>query len=141
MASKYSEETLQRLSQTFRTPQQKGAATRSSTRGTAAYGALTEAFPTHYRSFKKMHDHRVERDEKVSSAFSMTREGLINFIREVGPIPGGMRNPVLTRKHSRQGFRRGNLQWMNGDKFRTINANRASQVSAERRRERTTTTV
>lgn len=141
MASKYSEENLQRLSQTFRTPQQKGAATRSATHGTAAYGTLTEEFSTHYRSFKKMHDHRVERGEKVSSAFSMTREGLINFIQELGAIPSGMRNPVLTRKHSRKGFVRGNLQWMNGNKFRTQNANRASQISAERRRERVATTA
>jgi hypothetical protein len=141
MASKYSEETLQRLSQTFNTPQQKGAATRSTTYGTGAYGRLTEEFPTHYRSFKKMHDHQIERDERVSSAFTKSREGLINFIRELGPIPSGMRNPVLTRKHSRKGFVRGNMQWMNGDKFRTLNANRASQVSAQRRRQRTTTTA
>ena len=138
MASKYSEETLQRLAQTFRTPQQKSAATRSTTYGTGAYGQLTEKFPLHYRSFRKMHDHQIERDEKVSGAFTKTREGLINFIRELGPIPSGMRNPVLTRKHSRKGFVRGNLQWMNEDKFRTINANRASQVAAERRRAMTT---
>ena len=139
MAKKYSVENLTRLANTLRTPQHKSAATRAVTRGTGSYGRLTEEFPTHYRSFKKMHDHQLERGEKVSSAFSTTQEGLINFILEVGPIPSGMKEPVLTRTHTRKGFVRGNLGWMAGKKFRSMNAARASQISAERRRSLTTT--
>jgi hypothetical protein len=138
MAKKYSKENLLRLANTVTLPQHKSARTRSATQGTAYYGLLTEEFPTHYRSFKKMHDHELERSERVSSAFDLTTEGLINFILETGPIPSGMKDPVLTRKHTRKGFIRNNLVWMNGNKFRTLNANRASQISAERRRELTT---
>lgn len=135
MARKYSLENLRRLAEAMDTPQRKSAVTRSLEYGTASYGRLTEEFPIHYRSFRKMHDHKLERDEKVSGAFDMTREGFINFILNVGPIPSGMNDPVLTRTYSRKGFVRGNLRWMNGFKYRTMNANRASKISAQRRSE------
>ena len=139
MAKKYSEANLTKLANTVTIPQQQSAITRSTTYGTGYYGQLTEEFPTHYRSFKKMHDHKTERNERVSSAFNLTTKGLINFILEVGPIPSSMKDPVLTRKHTRKGFVRGNLAWMNGTKWRTLNANRASQISAQKRRTMTTT--
>ena len=95
MATKYSAENLRRLANTETIPQHKSAATRAALYGTGNYGRLTEEFPTHYRSFKKMHDHRLERQEKVSGAFSLTQEGFMNFILEVGPIPNGMRDPEV----------------------------------------------
>lgn len=139
MTKKYSKENLLRLANTMTIPQHQSARTRSSIHGTGYYGLLTEEFPTHYRSFKKMHDHENDRNERVSGAFNLTTEGLINFILDVGPIPSGMKNPILIRRHPRKGFIRNNLTWMNGSKFRTLNAKRASEISAERRRETVTT--
>jgi hypothetical protein len=125
---KYSEDNLKKKI-TADTPAKKSARTRSSIYGTGFYGYLPSLFETHYRSFRKMHDHHVERKDKVSSRFKTTSQGFINFILEIGPIPSGMKNPVLTRIHPRKGFIRGNLKWMNRDKFRAKNAARASSFA------------
>ena len=133
MAKKYSFENLTKLANDTSTPQRKSAMTRSVLYDTAYYGLLTEEFPTHYRSFKKMQDHQLERGERVSGKFAYTTEGLINFIMDVGPIPSNLQDPTLMRVHPRKGFVRGNLTWMNGAKARRTIALNASEVSRKNR--------
>lgn len=130
---KYSVENLTRLANDVSTPQRKSAQTRAAIYDTAYYGRLTEEFPTHYRSFKKMKDHELERGERVSGKFDYTTEGFINFIMDVGPIPSAMKNPTLMRVHPRKGFIRGNLTWMNGAQARRTIALAASEASRKSR--------
>jgi hypothetical protein len=132
MAKKYSKEYLQKLVEAI-TPAQYSARTRSKVYGTGFYGQIPSSFPIHYRSFRKMHDHELERGDRVSLNFGQSAQGLISFILDLGPIPSGMKNPVLVRIYPRKGFIRGNLRWENGLKFARRNAARASDFSRRAR--------
>lgn len=111
--SKYTIEALTRMSETATTPAQRGKRTAARTQGTSFYGTLPTNFPTHYAAFMKMHDHALERDYFVSSAFARTATGLINFIMNVGPLPRGHQGTIhLLRKHVNRGFVRNNLEWV-----------------------------
>jgi hypothetical protein len=119
---KYSEGHLTRLlgvDESVLTPSQKATLTRSRTLGTSFYGLLPQVFPVHYKAFQNMHDNAIRRNNHVSSAFSRTGRGFMNFIMSIGSHLT-KKNPILVRKSHRRGFVRGNIEWISETHARAV---------------------
>jgi hypothetical protein len=132
---KFCRENLLRFVETDElTPAMKAAKTRSERGDCGFYGYLRVAFPLHYRAFRNMHDAEIGRfGAEVAEAWDMTSNGFITFILDVGPIPPGLKHPILVRINPDLGFIPGNVEWRNETKFRPASARRAGAMSVQAR--------
>lgn len=62
------------------------------------------------KHFRWMHL-RVKRKQGRVCKFPRTTEGYLLFIKEMGPIPEGMKQPSVGRIKHDKGYEPGNVQW------------------------------
>lgn len=133
---KYTETNLRRFVEcdtTYLSPGMKAARTRARRGLCEFYGFLPQEFPLHYKAFRNMHDAELSRGQHVDQDFSMTPDGLIEFILSVGSVPSNLHNPLLVRVDPEDGFFRGNLKWENAKRFRPESARRALRIANQNR--------
>lgn len=76
---------------------------------------------------------RVRRKARLTTAFPRTRQGYMDFCKELGPIPRDMRRPSVGRRDHTYGYIHGNIFW---EEYQTNvrkgeRVNQAMQVSED----------
>lgn len=72
----------------------------------AKYFGLNKYALNHFRYMQQ----RVSRDNRVCD-FSWDRKGYVEFCKEMGPIPQGMKRPSVGRISHDKGYVKGNIRW------------------------------
>lgn len=75
------------------------------------YGDANEVYSRHYYYFVLMHDRAKAYQIEVGPEFKRDRDGFMNFVAYLGPVPDNMVTPTIGCKDHSLGYVFDNFEW------------------------------